>query len=103
MFVAFYVIFSLVFNVLRMYFSLFADTSSFLILLIYKLDFFIFYLLQYMFLLLVVVKFFIAICNILGIFATQLGLRVITSSVLVNISARYHLCCDCLSLVLPSL
>ena len=95
--------FSLIFNVLRMYFSLFANTSSFLILLIYKLVFFIFYLLQDMFLLLVFVKFFIAICNILGIFATQLGLRVITSSVLVNISARYHLCCDCLSLLLPSL
>jgi hypothetical protein len=88
-----------------MYFSLFADTSSFVMLLIYRLVFLfgVRMLLQYMFLSLFVVKLFIAICNILGIIATQLGLRVITSSVSVNISARYHLCCDCLSLLLPSL
>ena len=88
-----------------MYFPLFADTSSFVMLLIYRLVFLfgVRMLLQYMFLSLFVVKLFIAICNNLGIIATQLGLRVITSSVSVNISARYHLCCDCLSLLLPSL
>ena len=55
-----------------MYFPLFADTSSFVMLLIYRLVFLfdVRMLLQYMFLSLFVVKLFIAICNILGIIDT---------------------------------